>query len=63
MAGTFFGRRLEEQTARPAEAPVMQDEQDMEPKLAAMLLNRGSAQKTIVQEDIKRAAELLAKYK
>lgn len=63
MAGTFFGRRLEEQTARPAEAPVMQDEQDMEPKLAAMLLNRGSAQKTIGQEDIKRAAELLAKYK
>lgn len=63
MAGTFFGRRLEEQTARPAEAPVMQDEQDMEPELAAMLLNRGSAQKTIGQEDIKRAAELLAKYK
>ena len=63
MAGTFFGRRLEEQTARPTEAPVMQDEQDMEPKLAAMLLNRGSTQKTIGQEDIKRAAELLAKYK
>lgn len=65
MAGTFFGKRLDtaSRLSPAVGVPGAQDGQEMEPELAAMLLNRGSAQKTIGQEDIKRAAELLAKYK
>ena len=36
---------------------------DMPPETAAMLLNRGPAVKTIGKDDIRRAAEILCKYK
>lgn len=65
MAGTFFGKRLDTASRLSPAVGVTgaQDGQEMEPELAAMLLNRDGAQRTIGQEDIKRAAELLAKYK
>ncbi len=65
MAGTFFGKRLDtaSRLSPAVGVPGAQDGQEMEPELAAMLLNRDGAQRTIGQEDIKRAAELLAKYK
>ena len=65
MAGTFFGKRLDtaSRLSPAVGVPGAQDGQEMEPELAAMLLNRDGAQRTIRQEDIKRAAELLAKYK
>lgn len=46
-----------------AGVPGVQGDPNMPPEMAAMLLNRDSTQKTIGQEDIKRATELLAKYK
>ena len=54
MAGTFFGKRLDtaSRLSPTVGVPGAQDGQEMEPELAAMLLNRDGAQRTISQEDI-----------
>lgn len=64
----LFGRK-NEQGATLGKPPMgwgvpgVQKDESVDPEMAAMLLNRDSTQKTIGQEDIKRATELLAKYK
>ena len=47
----------------PAAAPGTWSGAAMPPETAAMLLNRGPAVKTIGKDDIRRAAEILRKYK
>ena len=42
---------------------LSRDEQTMAPEVAAMLMQRSAAQKVIGQEDIKKAAEILQRYK
>ena len=62
----LFGRKPEETAAGLPPSvgiPGVQRDESVAPEMAAMLLNRDSTQKTIGREDIKRATELLAKYK
>ncbi len=67
MPGIFFGKRPpeegEQQSTAPAALPGVQTNEQMQPELAAMLLNRTETQKTIGEQDIKRATEILAEYK
>ena len=64
----FFGKRPPEEgeqsrSVPSAGVPGVQDDAEMQPEMAAMLLNRPSTQKMIGDEDIKRATEILAEYK
>ncbi len=67
MPGIFFGKRPpeegEQQSTAPAALPGVQTNEQMQPEMAAMLLNRTETQKTIGEQDIKRATEILAEYK
>ncbi len=59
----FFGRQPQKPGTAPLRHPGADAPGSMAPDTAAAPPDGGSAQRAIGQEDIKRAAELLAKYK
>ena len=63
MANIFGKKPTAVLPARVDGTPGVAPEGQLPPELAAMLLNRSQEQKTIGQEDVRKAAEILRTYK